>query len=227
LSVFKFNSAFRRNSYIERRSDEQAEYIRRIKEEPDFLIRELSAILRSEIIRHPEDVPRAHDWRDQPPGTAIRRLRVVRGLETQFAERFPPVTSERIELRSANAERFLGNGWSDAEADFRWTDGSEAIITFSLQEIRQRCLRLHLSAFLGGMRLRRQMVLPDINACELPAITLENEDCVIVELNLPAAALRDQNRLTLRLPNATSPASLGLSLDFRTLAVAARWMEFE
>jgi glycosyltransferase involved in cell wall biosynthesis len=229
LSVFKFNSAFRLNSYVEKPSHEQAEYIRRIRQEPDFLLREFSAIVRSNIIRHPEDVPRGHDWRNEPPGTAIRRLRVMRGLELadEFQERFPAVTRERMDLISVTAQSFLGKGWAGAETDFRWTIGSEAIITFALAEIRPLRVRLESGAFLGDGRISTQIVEPVINARDLPKILVASETPVILEIEIPAALLRAKNRLALQLPNAVSPASLGLSLDVRPLALAVRWMEFQ
>lgn len=229
LSVFKFNSAFRPNSYVEKPSHEQAEYIRRIKEEPEFLLRELIAIVRSQIIRHPEDVPRGHDWRNEPPGTAIRRLRVMRGLEPaeEFPEQFPLSVPGRIDFSSTDAESFLGKGWAAAEPGFRWTNGDAAIITFSLAEIRPLRVRFKLSAFLGGGRLSRQVIDPEVNGESLSPLVLENETVVTVEIEIPASALQDKNRLTLHLPNATSPATLGLSLDVRPLALAVRSMEID
>src|SRR6185295_18672074 len=41
LTVFKFPSPWRRNSYIEKPYQEQADYLRRIQSDPDFLYREL------------------------------------------------------------------------------------------------------------------------------------------------------------------------------------------
>jgi hypothetical protein len=41
VTVFKFPSTWRRDSYRERRCDEQAEYARRIQTEPDLLEREI------------------------------------------------------------------------------------------------------------------------------------------------------------------------------------------
>lgn len=79
LTVVKFHSGMRRNSYREQRSDEQAEYFERITSEPDFAYRE--------ILRAMDDAARKRYLRgpfawspDAPPGSYIERLRRVRGL---------------------------------------------------------------------------------------------------------------------------------------------------
>ena len=44
---------------------------------------------------------------------------------------------------------------------------------------------------------------------------------------LPPTALREQNILAFELPDATSPASLGISPDARLLGISAEWIEIK
>jgi len=83
LTVFKFPSTWRRNSYIEKPCHEQAEYLRRIKAEPDFLYRELLEIAAAYALKKPlspPDVPAAPET-DKSPGWQVRHYRRLRGLE--------------------------------------------------------------------------------------------------------------------------------------------------
>jgi glycosyltransferase involved in cell wall biosynthesis len=99
LTVFKFPSAWRPNSYRERRCDEQAEYVRRIGAEPDFLANELLAVARSYAARTTTvdlDVPE-----DVRPGWFAELNRWIRGLE---AEPPPAAVEELFRLRAREQE---------------------------------------------------------------------------------------------------------------------------
>src|SRR5258708_34438645 len=52
LSALTFSSTSRPNCYLEKPCHEQAEYVRRIKSECDFLATELAAVLESMMLRH-------------------------------------------------------------------------------------------------------------------------------------------------------------------------------
>lgn len=64
LSVYKFPSAWRKNVYRDKPYFEQAAYLERMRTEPDFLVRELTAILRAnefgtwDIWKAESDVPK-------------------------------------------------------------------------------------------------------------------------------------------------------------------------
>jgi glycosyltransferase involved in cell wall biosynthesis len=86
LTVFKFNSAYRRNSYIEKPSHEQEHYIDRIERERAFIYRELGrvafATVRSLFVSIGKDLPQVPDPPDPlPPGWYVTQLRRIRGLE--------------------------------------------------------------------------------------------------------------------------------------------------
>ncbi len=81
LTVWKFPSAWRRNSYLERRDDEQARYARRMADERLFVERELGRWLwlrmRGAEERLPEEGARPEVV---PPGWQVRQFRRIRGL---------------------------------------------------------------------------------------------------------------------------------------------------
>lgn len=86
LTVFKFPSAWRRNSYIEKPCHEQAEYLRRIEEEPDFLCRELLEIASAYALKKPTwppNIPLPPKNGDKSPGWQVRYYRWLRGLDAE------------------------------------------------------------------------------------------------------------------------------------------------
>ena len=84
LTVFKFNSAWRPNSYRHRPSHEQADYARRIQEDPDFLAGELLEITTAYALNRPRSpiavLPRSI-VNLMPPGWQVNRWRQIRGLK--------------------------------------------------------------------------------------------------------------------------------------------------
>ncbi len=81
LTVFKFPSNMRKNSYKDKPTHEQAECLRRIQSEPDFRYRELIAICKSLAVQHPAlafygQKPKA----GAAPGSIVDQWRSLRGL---------------------------------------------------------------------------------------------------------------------------------------------------
>jgi glycosyltransferase involved in cell wall biosynthesis len=87
LTACKFNSAMRRDSYVNRRSDEQRLYSERIARERFFVLRELASFLWL-WIRQPEThLPRVPEPPGQiPPGWYVTEWRRIRGLEPPLEE---------------------------------------------------------------------------------------------------------------------------------------------
>lgn len=84
LTVFKFPATWRRDSYIHKPTHEQAEYLRRMKTEPDFLERELTRALIAYAMDYPK-YPPGTELPPQPadagPGWLVTETRKLRGLE--------------------------------------------------------------------------------------------------------------------------------------------------
>jgi hypothetical protein len=99
LTVFKFPASWRPNSYRTQRSDEQADYARRMRTAPAFLNDELLAIARSYAARTTAvDLGAPEDVR---PGWTVELNRWVRGLEAEVP---PAGVEELFRLRAREQE---------------------------------------------------------------------------------------------------------------------------
>jgi len=82
LTVWKLNSAMRRNSYVERRSDEQAALAARMRRERLFTLRELAAFASLQLRRPEPHLPEMPaPPAEVPPGWWVTEWRRIRGLE--------------------------------------------------------------------------------------------------------------------------------------------------
>ncbi|HEX5376563.1 MAG TPA: glycosyltransferase [Solirubrobacterales bacterium] len=83
LTAFKLPSAMRRNSYVERRSDEQAELARRMQGETAFQLRELARAVASRARRPGSDPNRfaPQVGPEDGKGAYVRAARRARGLD--------------------------------------------------------------------------------------------------------------------------------------------------
>lgn len=96
VTVFKFPSAWRPSSYRDKPSFEQAEYVRRITEEPDFRYRELLAVTQAYALGKHRQLARERSRQRlrslfAPRGALVERWREVRGLERRALERPGPI----------------------------------------------------------------------------------------------------------------------------------------
>lgn len=96
LTVFKFNASWRRNSYVERPCHEQAEYLRRMRAEPDFIANELRAIKDAQAngkTYSPVNIQMPRNLASLPPGWQVEQWRAIRGLPPNELPPAPPRTS--------------------------------------------------------------------------------------------------------------------------------------
>jgi hypothetical protein len=144
LTVFKFPSGLRKNSYREKGAGEQEECARRLASEPEFRYRELMETVTALAKSYPDLVSVTPPSEDVEPGSAVDALRAVRGLprsERLAAPSTPPLPlfedaavllylNRRddvgpVRFRQALHVRneipddglFLGRGWHDFERD--------------------------------------------------------------------------------------------------------------
>ena len=99
LTVFKFPSTWRRNSYVDKPCHEQADYLRRIRAKPDFLNRELLEIASAYALKKPSwpaNIPQPSPTGDRSHGWQVRHHRWLRGLDGE-----PPPGQQELELREA------------------------------------------------------------------------------------------------------------------------------
>jgi glycosyltransferase involved in cell wall biosynthesis len=82
LTVFKFNSALRKNSYLEKPCHEQAAYLARIESDRWFMLREALAIARVHFFQLPMRAPAfSSPPNEEAMGWEVSQFRKFRGLE--------------------------------------------------------------------------------------------------------------------------------------------------
>lgn len=104
LTVFKFPSSTRKDSYVERPSHEQARLARRLRE-PDVEFRELLEITRSFLVRGARPVLTPTPLENAPPGWIAHQMRQMRGLEAEDAPMEPLPEGMAPEVFGLRAQR--------------------------------------------------------------------------------------------------------------------------
>lgn len=157
LTVFKFPSATRTNSYLETPSHEQADYVRRIETDPEIRYRELML-----MVCQPDYARRTFDHHFAPneipkPGALIESWRAIRGFvaKPELSQDHVPLHLNDSLLRDLSAPSdivtyrdkvylfrhhslpddglFVGFGWHGLEHDewgcgFRWVNNDAEIV---------------------------------------------------------------------------------------------------
>ena len=128
-----------------------------------------------------------------------------------------------------NSQAFLGEGWSEKADEWaHWTDGPRATLRLARQQADNAQggqLEMTLSAFVSP-RHPRQRVMVSLNGRQLGVLELTEAQVgkgpATIHLPVPSGvdSCGGDLLLTLDLPDAQSPKSLGMSDDFRRLGVA-------
>jgi len=133
---------------------------------------------------------------------------------------------QRVDLTSETAGRFLWYGWSNAEAEIRWTEDHKAALVFALDKSMDLTLVMRAAPFVVTGVKDSQRLVVKLNGQEMRSLTLNQGTVSDLVITLPRAFLKDENVVLLELPDAQSPAKLGLSGDRRLLGLAVQWIEF-
>jgi hypothetical protein len=140
---------------------------------------------------------------------------------------YPPVKdATRLDFGRPEAGPFLWYGWSSDEDLFRWSDGPEAAIVFSLDEIGDTVLRLRVGPFLVPGRLDEQHVDVLLNGGRIGQLELKDPGAQEYSFLLPKSLLRRNNAIKFEIPGAASPKSLQGGNDIRLLGIRVEWIEF-
>jgi hypothetical protein len=157
-----------------------------------------------------------------------RQAQFLAGLvEPTLPRNFSPIANATvIDMASPDADRYLWLGWGLPENGFRWTTGKEARLVFGLEAVDDLALQMNVAPLLVSGKVNEQVLQIELNGRLLNSAVLNKQEYVDLTVTLPRAALQKQNVLTFRLPQATSPESLGLSIDQRQLGLAVKRLEF-
>ncbi|HEY0006559.1 MAG TPA: hypothetical protein VGB17_17385 [Pyrinomonadaceae bacterium] len=168
-----------------------------------------------------EEAIRSKGWRATP-------YEMAQEEQAEPPPKFPLYTpGTRIDLTSIEAEKYLWYGWSGFEPSFRWSNGDQAALSFSLQEPRASMLRIRLGPFLSPGKLDQQRVHVMLNGQQLDSLTLNRIGPQSYTIELPASLLRERNVLGFGLPDAASPWMLETGSDTRWLGISVEWFEID
>jgi hypothetical protein len=136
-------------------------------------------------------------------------------------------TGTTVNFNTQEATPFLWYGWSGIEPFSRWSDKGRAALVFSLSETRDLLLRIRMSPFIVPGKVEAQRVKMEINGQALQTLTLTEIDAKVYQLIIPGAVLREKNVLIFELPDAESPAYLGISNETRLLGINVQWAKLD
>lgn len=175
-------------------------------------------------------------WNDYPKDDAAMEAKIWDFKQAQFLaglvalpppQNYPRLSSvTRIDLATTEVDKYLWHGWGRPETGFRWTDGREASVVFALDPTAGVNVRMNLAPLIVPGKISAQTLQIELNGQAVETVVLGKPDYMELNFVLPQTALKQQNILTFRLPNATSPESLHLSIDQRQLGLAVKWIEF-
>ena len=175
-------------------------------------------------------------WNTRPLNIDQHFERLWDWRQPQFLAGFihPPLPKEipflrfqRLAFAKSETIPYLWYGWSPAEPDFRWSEGSEAAVVFALNKPTDILLTIKLLPFLMPDRHPQQRVSIVLNGRPIQTLTLTKAELSEEILLLPESSLQTNNILKFELPDAVSPASFGLSTDERSLGISVYWMQFQ
>lgn len=156
-----------------------------------------------------------------------RQPQFLAGLVPPSPPKIYPQLESRIDFRSKEANKYVWYGWSGPEENGRWTDGNEAALVFTLNEVRDMTLQMRLGPALTPGKVLQQRMYVLLNGQQVDALVFNESKEYEFSVFLPGNILREKNSLVFKLPDAASPSSLKLSDDQRLLGVSVEWMQFE
>ncbi len=125
-----------------------------------------------------------------------------------------------IEFKAGgNSVPYLVSGWSHTEADFTWTEGQSAVLSFNLpRNVGPLVLKMKLAGLINPPELLSQRVEIYVNQQKL--VEWEVGETAELQADVPAE-LTKAGALTveLKMPQAASPKAVGKSEDNRVLGV--------
>ena len=227
LTCFKFNAAWRRDSYRLKAVDEQERILARIESGVDFRQEELVSVLQAVVSNRffPIDAPTTTGIRE---GEFIARNRRHKGVD----RRFSPDELRRIDTpaRFDMATQAMPFEWHELERDgqsiFRWT-GPSSSATIDLPVIFDRDLLVRIQV---AAMVRPELVDSirlSMHGQPLDVQIDRSQPLFALVTKLRRSEIAESSRdfgITIDVP-VTRPIDFGLGEDRRWLGVAIAWIE--
>jgi hypothetical protein len=227
LTVFKYNAAWRRDSYKLKDTAEQEAILGRIESGLDFRQEELIGVVRAVAADRflPTEMPKP-----APAGSYHRRYRRTKGADEWYAEE---------ELRSLADVRRLGLGsewtfeWHDQEihpslGPFRWSGPlPKASIAFPFFFDQELFFRMHVITAIDQAALTSLKIFVQDREVSFRSETTPSGTHMFAWSSAPPADADPKEPLTVTIDTALTrrPRDLGINGDRRWLGLAVNWIE--
>ncbi len=152
---------------------------------------------------------------------SIEDSRVIAIAVSSIALFEPYKTGERILFgNGGNGELYQVTGWSHPEEGFTWTEGKKAELLLPVDNTSDVTVKVCLAPYLPENKIKSQKVNIYINGKKSGQWALTSTVPSLQEFKIPKNLIKDKSvKITFDLPDAKSPASLGLNQDPRELAI--------
>ena len=131
-----------------------------------------------------------------------------------------------IAFKEKQEDAFIIDGWSLSEKNFRWTDAKNSRIGFNINEISPISISIKFEPFIASKK-SIQIVKFYINNKYFAEHKFNSPGIKNIRLEIPERYLKKKNIITIKTPNATSPASYNISEDKRILGIAVYNIDLE
>lgn len=228
LTCFKFNAAWRRNSYKTRNVDDQQDMLARVQSGVDFRQAELLGIIQAatadRFIKF--TVPTGKHAK----GAIAERNRIQRGLESRFAE--ADLVTIASPVRFDMRDQAMSFEWHEFEnahgRTFRWT-GPSPSATIDLPVRFDRDLKVVIGVLQTLHPLNIETIAISIeNRTVAHRLTKSDAGAFEIELDLRHDLIAPSARdlaVTITVAEMVRPCDVSDSTDTRTLGVAVGWIE--
>ncbi|MEQ8223294.1 MAG: hypothetical protein ABRQ37_13380 [Candidatus Eremiobacterota bacterium] len=214
----------RQRVYIYANSRKVGEWIVSSQGEYKIIIPEVCLL--DPLLRITFELPDAFSPKSLGTGEDTRILG-IRVIDMVLMEIYRP--GEKISfIKGGNGDFYKGQGWSNAEDNFTWTDGKKAEVNIPVGDIRRKLI---LKVFTGGLfnpgKLEAQRVNIYINGTKIGTWIVK--DKMEYTIALPEHSIVNNNiNILFDLPDANIPANIGLTGDDgRTLGLCVEYIMLE
>ncbi|MEQ8220731.1 MAG: hypothetical protein ABRQ37_00405 [Candidatus Eremiobacterota bacterium] len=119
-----------------------------------------------------------------------------------------------------NGELYQVTGWSHPEEGFTWTEGKKAELSIPVDNTSDVTVKVSIAPFLHENKIKSQKVNIYINGKKSGQWVLKSPEISLQEIKIPKNLIKDKSvKITFELPDAKSPAFLGINQDPRELAI--------
>jgi hypothetical protein len=179
------------------------------------------------------------DWNDWVQrGGPLQSARIWAWRYPQFMAGLiaPPMTGVyplvepgmTIDFSKPESDAFTWYGWSGPEEDFRWSNGRESAIVFTVRQKVPFTMKVTAVPFLYESLLTAQRMIVLLNDNEVGQFEMREQLVKPYVVNLPSKLLKDRNVLRIKLPDATAPISITENNnDERALGILVKTITFE